>query len=94
MRTKITGKRKVIHTLLPSYGHVQDDREILAIMEGSWKEMKSIKYAVLRIYDYTRFLINLFCNLSEHSARIKAIITVETNTTGILIAKLTDATHL
>ena len=55
--------------------------------------MKELKYAVLRIYDYTRFLINLFCNLSEHSARIKAIITVETKTIGMLIVKFTDAIH-
>ena len=30
VRTRMTGKRKVIHTLLPSYGHVQDDREMVA----------------------------------------------------------------
>lgn len=30
VRTRMTGKRKVTHTLLPSYGHVQDDREMVA----------------------------------------------------------------
>lgn len=60
MRTEMTGKRKVIHTLLPSYGHVHDDREMVSKMEGVPIEL--ISYSYVRDCDQMiTFCDEIFC---------------------------------